>query len=169
MSEETLCGRHVSCRAFFVHPSRLLSPAMIRYPLCPHPLPSQSLCHEPLPSAMIIYPPKASPAIILYPLKASCRAFFAHPSRLLSPAMILHPLFAIRIWMPLGIPWVALTHPGVELRANLKSISHRCYLFEVAFVWELTKETIHLPLGCLQGGPWVALTTLGLLRAQGWA
>ena len=49
-------------------------------------------------------------------------------------------------------------HPGVELRANLKSISHRCHLeevalfFEVAFVWELTKETIHLPLGCLQGG-----------------
>ena len=44
-------------------------------------------------------------------------------------------------------------HPGVELRANLKSISHRCHLFEVAFVWELTKETIVLPLGCLQGGP----------------
>jgi len=43
-------------------------------------------------------------------------------------------------------------HPGVELRANLKSISHRCHLFEVAFVWELTKESIHLPLGCLQGG-----------------
>jgi len=43
-------------------------------------------------------------------------------------------------------------HPGVKLRANLKSISHRCHLFEVAFVWELTKETIHLPLGCLQGG-----------------
>jgi len=40
-------------------------------------------------------------------------------------------------------------HPGVELRADLKSISHRCHLFEVAFVWELTKETIHLPLGCL--------------------
>ena len=36
--------------------------------------------------------------------------------------------------------------------ANLKSISHRCYLFDVAFVWELTKETIHLPLSCLQGG-----------------
>jgi len=35
---------------------------------------------------------------------------------------------------------------------NLKSICHRCYLFEIAFVWELTKETIHLPLGCLQGG-----------------
>ena len=42
-------------------------------------------------------------------------------------------------------------HPGVELGANLKSISHRCHLFEVAFVWELTKETFHLPLGCLQG------------------
>ena len=26
------------------------------------------------------------------------------------------------------------------------------YLFEVAFVWELTKETVHLPVGCLQGG-----------------
>ena len=43
-------------------------------------------------------------------------------------------------------------HPEVELRANLKSISHRCHLFVVAFVWELTKETIHLPLGCLEGG-----------------
>jgi len=45
-----------------------------------------------------------------------------------------------------------LRHPGVELRANLKSISHRCHLFEVAFLWQLTRETIHLPLGCLQGG-----------------
>ena len=44
------------------------------------------------------------------------------------------------------------SHPGFELRANLSSISHKCHLFEVAFVWELTKETIHLPLGCLQGG-----------------
>jgi len=43
-------------------------------------------------------------------------------------------------------------HPGVELRANLKSISHRCHLFEVAIVWELTKETIVMPMGCLQGG-----------------
>ena len=44
------------------------------------------------------------------------------------------------------------SHPGVELRENLESISHRYHLFEVAFVWKLTKETIHLPLGCLQGG-----------------
>ena len=44
------------------------------------------------------------------------------------------------------------THPGIELRANIWSISHRCHSLEVAFVWELTKETIHLPLGCLQGG-----------------
>ena len=42
-------------------------------------------------------------------------------------------------------------HPRVDLKANLKSISHRCYLFEAAFVWELTQESIHLPLGCLQG------------------
>ena len=43
-------------------------------------------------------------------------------------------------------------HPGVELRANLNSIFHRCHLFEMACVLELTEETIHLPLGCLQGG-----------------
>ena len=43
-------------------------------------------------------------------------------------------------------------HPAGNLGANLKSISHRCYLREVAFEWELTKETIKLPLGCLQGG-----------------
>ena len=43
-------------------------------------------------------------------------------------------------------------HPGIKLRANLRSISHRCHLSEVAFVCELTEETIHLPLGCLQGG-----------------
>ena len=51
-----------------------------------------------------------------------------------------------------GRGWTTHGHPGVELRANLKSISHMCHLFEVAFVWELTKETIHLPLSCLQGG-----------------
>ena len=33
-------------------------------------------------------------------------------------------------------------HPGVELRANLKSISHRYHLFEVACVWELTKKKL---------------------------
>ena len=38
--------------------------------------------------------------------------------------------------------------------ANLKSISHRCHPILVAFVWELTKATIYLPLGCLQGGGW---------------
>ena len=43
-------------------------------------------------------------------------------------------------------------HPGGNSGANLKSISHMCYLREVAFEWELTKETINLPLGCLQGG-----------------
>jgi len=34
----------------------------------------------------------------------------------------------------------------------LSQISHRCHPILVAFVWELTKETIHFPLGCLQGG-----------------
>ena len=41
--------------------------------------------------------------------------------------------------------------PGVEPRANLESIAHRCHLFEVIFVREMTKETIHLPLSCLEG------------------
>jgi len=45
-----------------------------------------------------------------------------------------------------------LGYLGVEVRANLESIFHRCLFFEVSFVWELTEETIHLPLGCLQGG-----------------
>ena len=39
------------------------------------------------------------------------------------------------------------------LQSNLKSISRRCHLFKVALVRNLTKETTHLPLGCLQGGP----------------
>jgi len=43
-------------------------------------------------------------------------------------------------------------HPGVELRANLGLNSHRCHFFEVAFVGELTQETIHFPMGCLKGG-----------------
>ena len=43
-------------------------------------------------------------------------------------------------------------YPGGNPGVNLKSTSHRCYLFEIAFVWALTKETMHLPLGCLQGG-----------------
>ena len=41
-------------------------------------------------------------------------------------------------------------HPGDNPGANRKSISHICYPILVAFVWELTTETIHLPLGCLK-------------------
>ena len=52
----------------------------------------------------------------------------------------------------LGSIFNSVNRPGVELRANLKTISHKCHLEEVAFVWELTKETIHLPVSCLQGG-----------------
>jgi len=43
-------------------------------------------------------------------------------------------------------------HPGGNPGANLKSISHRCHPILVAFVLELTNETIYLPLGFLQGG-----------------
>ena len=51
-----------------------------------------------------------------------------------------------------AVIFVSPPHPGVELRADLKSIPHRCHLFEVAFAWELSKEFIHLPVGCHQGG-----------------
>ena len=44
------------------------------------------------------------------------------------------------------------SHPRGNPGAHLKSISHRCYLQEVAFEWELSKETIYFPLGSLQGG-----------------
>ena len=44
------------------------------------------------------------------------------------------------------------SHPGGNPGANLKSISHRCHPILVAFVRELTQETINLPLGCLEGG-----------------
>ena len=43
-------------------------------------------------------------------------------------------------------------HPGGNPGANRESISDRCYLREVAFEWELTKETIYSPLDYLQGG-----------------
>ena len=45
-----------------------------------------------------------------------------------------------------------VSHPGGNTGANIKSISRRCYLREVSFEWKLAQETIHLPLGCLQGG-----------------
>ena len=38
-------------------------------------------------------------------------------------------------------------HPNPYIRTP-----NRCHPILVAFVWELTKETIDLPLGCLQGG-----------------
>ena len=47
-------------------------------------------------------------------------------------------------------------YPGGNPGANIKKISHR----EVAFEWELTKETIYLPLGCLQGGDGVIFRLL---------
>ena len=49
-------------------------------------------------------------------------------------------------------PTAQTPHPVCNPGANFKSSSHRCYLRGVAFEWELTTETIYLPLGCLQGG-----------------
>ena len=42
------------------------------------------------------------------------------------------------------MPHVICEGPTTELKGT--------DLFEIAFVWELTKETTVLPLGCLQGG-----------------
>ena len=44
------------------------------------------------------------------------------------------------------------SHPGGNPGANIKTISHKYYIREEEFECELTKETIYLPLGCLQGG-----------------
>jgi len=41
-------------------------------------------------------------------------------------------------------------HPCVELRENLRSVSHRCHA--TLKVWQSTKETNHLPVGCLPDG-----------------
>ena len=49
-------------------------------------------------------------------------------------------------------PPKGLSHPGGNPGANRKSIPHRCHPILVAFVRVLTKETIELPMGCLQGG-----------------
>ena len=50
--------------------------------------------------------------------------------------------------------WIPQAHPqpGCNQVANPKSISHRCYLREVALEWESTEEIIYLPIGYLQGG-----------------
>ena len=49
-------------------------------------------------------------------------------------------------------------HPGGNPGADLNLITHKCYFREVAFEWELIKETIFLPLGCIQGGQDPVLT-----------
>ena len=55
--------------------------------------------------------------------------------------------------VPFNPPTIQLLgHPGGNPVANLKSISQRCHPILVAFVWELTEETIDLPLGCLHPG-----------------
>ena len=43
-------------------------------------------------------------------------------------------------------------HPGGDPGANLKSIAHRCHPILVAFAWELSNDTINLPLVYLHRG-----------------
>ena len=54
-------------------------------------------------------------------------------------------------------------HSGGNRGGNLRSIAHRCHLIRVASVWALTKETIDMPLGCLQGG--LSFTSSDLVRS----
>ena len=78
----------------------------------------------------------------------------SRPVVTLSPTYSLPLTFTHSLTHALQLPTrrARYSHSGVDLRANLKSISHRYHLFVVAFVWQLTNETICLPLGCLQGG-----------------
>jgi len=60
-----------------------------------------------------------------------------------------------------GLLDIPVCHPGGNPVANIKSISHRCHPILVAFVWELTEETIDLHMGCLQGGMRSLIRVLG--------
>ena len=70
-------------------------------------------------------------------------------SSALEPA---HPAISRLQATPPRICISSALHPGCNPGANLKSISGRCFIREVAFEWGLTEETIDLPLVCLQGG-----------------
>ena len=64
---------------------------------------------------------------------------------------------------------VRKNHPRGNPGANFKSISHRCHPILVAFVGVLTRETINLPLACLQrrfcaGKPRTCAENLGVPR-----
>ena len=41
-------------------------------------------------------------------------------------------------------------HPGDNPGTDFEPIPHRCYPILVAFVWQLIKETVYLPMSCLQ-------------------
>ena len=72
--------------------------------------------------------------------------------QVLSAAMFQANVCILFLVVPFSLGSGSKPHPGGKPGANLKSISHRCHPILVAFVWELTKETINMPLGCLQGG-----------------
>jgi len=84
-------------------------------------------------------------------LQGGCIPMSWHWRRVLAPSRHAAISPSSRICLELNkIP--AISTLEVTQGQILSQISHRCYLSEVAFVWELTKETIVLPLGCLQGG-----------------
>jgi len=78
-------------------------------------------------------------------------SYFYRDAGTLASSHILARFPARQYWVARG-SWQQGSRPGGNTEANLKSISHRCHPVLVAFVWELTEETIYLPLGCLQGG-----------------
>jgi len=74
-------------------------------------------------------------------------------------------------------PWIQLQtsqpftftvqpRPGVESRGNVNSIFHRCHLFEVAFVWELTQETIHWEFHWVFPKIWISQFRFTVSRPQ---
>ena len=74
-----------------------------------------------------------------------CQCWFDQFASLLHTRGISPLSEAISTTPPLSPAPSPSSHPGGNPGANLKSISHRCQPILVAFVWELTKETIYLP------------------------
>ena len=103
------------------------------------------------------YTPHPTP-YTLHPTPCTAHGLYPTPYTLHPTPYTQHPA---RLMVP--VAFNVATHRGGNLGANLESISRECYPKEVAFEWELTKENVHLPLGCLQGGCGEAKGTRELL------
>ena len=121
-------------------PLRLPLPAPARPSCSPHaPAPATARPH--VSSLALTWPLSSSPPLLIH----------LHRLDLLEHLVIL--LLYKHTTLATGMGGMAEGgHPGGNPEGNLKSISHTCHPILVAFAWELSKETIHLPLGCLQGG-----------------